>query len=88
MKTTTNNTNTTSNNKPVHKIRLGSVSAAIWENAFDADRTTHRAILVKSYRDAQGNWQETGSFRIEDLLLVSRVAQLAVDWMLARENES
>ena len=87
MKTTTN-TNTTSNNKPVHKIRMGSISAAIWENAFDTDRTTHRAILVKSYRDSKGNWQETGSFRSEDLLLVSRVAQLAADWMFALENES
>ena len=86
MKETTNQT-TTEKNKPAHKIRLGSVSATIWENAFEDGRTTYRAMLAKTYRDYKGNWQETTAFRVEDLILVSTLAQRAADWILAHEAE-
>jgi hypothetical protein len=78
----------TETNKPIHKIRLGSISVTIWENASDNGKTSYRAVLVKSYRDQKGTWQETGTFRVDDLILVSTVAQRAADWMLDRENES
>ena len=81
-------TKTTETNKPIHKIRVGSISVSIWENASDDGRVTHRASLAKTYRDYRGNWQETSSFRSDDLILVSTVARLAADWMIARENES
>ena len=79
--------NTTEKTKPVHKIRLGNLSASIWENTSDDGKTNYRATLAKSYRDYQGKWQETGSFRSDDLVLLSKVVHLATDWMLARENE-
>jgi hypothetical protein len=79
---------TTEKTKPVHKIRLGSISVSIWENARENGKTSYRAVVVKTYRDQKGNWQETNSFRADDLVLVSTVAQRAADWMLDRENES
>jgi hypothetical protein len=79
--------NETERNMPAHKIRLGSLSVTIWESAFDEGRTTYRAHIVKSYRDQKGDWQDTTSFRLDDLVLVSTLAQRAADWILARESE-
>ncbi len=61
MKTTTN-TNATSNNKPVHKIRLGSISAAIWENAFDTDKTTHRRFWSSRTATPRGTGRRPARF--------------------------
>ena len=79
--------NETEKNKPAHKVRLGSLSVTIWENAFDEGRPTYRAYIVKSYRDHKGDWQETSAFRPDDLVLVSDLARRAADWILARESE-
>ena len=75
------------NNKPVHKIRVGSITAAIWQNAFDDGKTkTYRTTLSKHYRDDKG-WQQTQVFRAEDLVVLTTVAKLAAEWVIARENE-
>ena len=88
MNDTTNTKKPSETNKPIHKIRVGSISVSIWENAFDKGKPAYRAALAKTYRDNQGHWQETGTFRADDLILVATVAKLAADWMLDRENES
>ena len=75
-------------NTPIHKIRVGSISVSIWQNAFDKGKTTYRAALAKTYRNHQGNWVETGTFRADDLILVATVAKLAANWMINRENDS
>jgi hypothetical protein len=77
----------TGKNKPAHKVRLGSLSVTVWENAFDEGRPTYRAHIVKSYRDHEEVWQETTAFRPDDLVLVSDLARRAADWILARESE-
>jgi hypothetical protein len=78
---------TTEKTKPAHTIRLGNLSASIWENTSDEGKTNYRATLAKSYRDTRGQWQQTGSFRSDDLVLLSKLVNLAADWMLAHENE-
>jgi hypothetical protein len=77
----------TGKSKPAHKVRLGSLSVTIWQNAFDEGKPTYRAHIVKSYRDSKGVWQETTAFRPDDLVLVSDLARRAADWILARESE-
>jgi hypothetical protein len=82
-----NDTTNTEKTKPVHKVRLGNLSAPVWENRNEEGRAYYRTTLSKSYRDSKGEWQETGSFRSDDLIVLGRLIQLASDWMLARENE-
>ena len=77
----------TAKSKPAHKVRLGSLSVTIWQNAFDEGKPTYRAHIVKSYRDSKGVWQETTAFRLDDLVLVADLARRAADWILARESE-
>jgi hypothetical protein len=79
--------NETEKTKPAHKIRLGNLSAFIWENVDDDGKTNYRATVSKSYRDYRGEWQQTGSFRSDDLVLLSKLANLAAEWMLAHQNE-
>ena len=77
----------TNNNQPVHKIRVGSISAAIWQNAFDDGKTkTYRTSLSKHYRDDKG-WQQTQVFRAEDLVVLTTVAKLAAEWFNRVESE-
>jgi hypothetical protein len=65
----------------------GRFSASIRENASNEGRTNDRTSIVKSYRDAQGQRQETGSFRSDDLVLVEKLVRLTPYWTLARTNE-
>ena len=43
MNDTTNTKKPSETNKPIHKIRVGSISVSIWENAFDKGKPTYRA---------------------------------------------
>ena len=45
------------NSKPVHRIRYGAVSVAIWENQ-SANGTFHNATFERTYRDADENPQQ------------------------------
>ena len=78
---------TTEKNKPAHKIRLGSLAVTIWENAFDEGKDHLPGATRQVVPGRPGPWQETFSFRAEDLVLVSLLARRAADWILAHEAE-
>lgn len=65
------------NEKPVSRIRLGSVAIAIWRNADEKGRVWYSATADRSYQDAHGDWQHTSSFGRDELLLLGKVASLA-----------
>lgn len=81
------NDTTKEKTKPVHKVRLGNISASIWENTADDGKLNYRATLTKSYRDFRGLWQETSSFRSDDLVILGTLIRLAFEWMLSKDNE-
>jgi hypothetical protein len=63
-------------NKPVAKISLFPIAAAIWRNEKDG-RTFHSVTFERSYRDAAGAWQTCSTFNASELLLLAKVADQA-----------
>ena len=78
-------TTTTETNKPVKKIRIGSVSATIWKQEGGLFYT---ASLERNYKDKDGNWKSTHSFSADDLVLAAKVASLAADAILALQGDA
>ena len=74
----------TDTNKPVRKIRVGSVTATIWaqEGGF------YTANLERSYKDKEGNWKNTNSFSVDDLIVAAKVATMAADAIIALQSDA
>ena len=66
----------TSNTKPVDEVRIGAVKAAIWRNETD-NGSRFNVTFSRSYKDSEGEWKSTHSFRRDDLLVVAKVADQA-----------
>ncbi len=61
---------------PVAKIRVGSVTANIWENV--TDKGTFRNVTVESrYKDGDGNWRSSRSFKLSELLALAKAVDMA-----------
>jgi len=64
-------TQTANGNKPVHTVRHRSLKATIWRNQSDNGVVYYNVSIVRSYRDDNGDWQDTQSFGYDDLMNVS-----------------
>lgn len=64
------------NNSPIEEVRIGTVKAAIWRNpAGDDGAVRYGVTFGKLYRSAEdGKWQTTRSFGLNDLLVLSKLA--------------
>jgi hypothetical protein len=87
----TNNANKTekTTNRPVQTIRYGSVRAAIWRNIVDngnASRPLYCVTFSRSYKDGEGNWKESGSFGVDDLLVLAKAADEAHSWITRQKT--
>ncbi|MEO1279733.1 MAG: hypothetical protein AAFV77_12320, partial [Planctomycetota bacterium] len=73
------NQNNTSNhsNKPIDHVRLGAIRAAIWQNTDSQGRIRYGTTFERGYVDQKGDWQSTTSFGRDDLLTLSKVADMA-----------
>lgn len=61
---------------PVAKVRVGLVSASVWENA--SEKGTHYSVTFeRRYRDEKGNWHSTNGYGVQDLLALAKCADLA-----------
>lgn len=59
-----------SGNQPELKIKAGSITATVWKNEASRNGETHyfnTITLTRSYKDKEGNWKNTNSFRTSDL---------------------
>lgn len=70
---------TTSNQRPVDTLRLGSVVLAIWKNETSDGRAVFNVTTERIYTDDQGNWKSNSSFRRDDLLLLAKVCDKTHD---------
>ena len=61
---------------PVAKLRIGLISASIWERTTD-NGTFHSVTFERRYRDNEGNWHSTHSYDLSDLLALSKLADQA-----------
>jgi len=72
--------------RPVHEIPLGPVRAAIWANETE-NGVRYNVTFERSYRDGE-TWKSTGSFGVNDLLLLGKAADQAHTWILSQLRES
>lgn len=67
--------------QPVHKIRLGLITATIWNND-----GFYSVDLSRSYRNSEGQWQSTTSYSHSDLLNLAKTAERAEIWIGRQVN--
>jgi len=69
-------------NQPTKKLRLGLITATIWDND-----GFYSVDLSRSYKDDQGEWKNTTSFHHSDLLNLAKCAERAETWIGRQVNE-
>ena len=74
MNTLTNETAETKK-APVAKIRVGLITASIWENKTDKG-TFHNVTFERRYKDGD-QWKSSHSYNTGDLLELAKAADLA-----------
>ena len=76
LKNTKKNETAETKTPPVAKVRVGLVTASIWENKTE-NGTFHNVTFERRYRDGEGKWQTTHSYGTGDLLELAKCADLA-----------
>ena len=69
-----------SKTKPVHRIHVGNIAAAIWANKSEKSGTWYSVTFSRSYKN-QDTWKHTDSYSRDDLLVLAKVADLAWKWI-------
>lgn len=67
-------------NRPVQTLRYGNIKAAIWRNEVDAgnaSRPMYNVTFSRSYKGEKDEWHDSGSFGVDDLLVVAKLANEA-----------
>ena len=71
---------------PVKRIKIGLISATIWANESDKGAPRYSITIVRNYLKDE-SWNETSSFGVSDLPIVSKIADLALAEVLALQSE-
>lgn len=77
-------------NKPVKTFRSGGVKASVWKNTTEKNGQSiefYNVSVTRSYKDKDGNWQETNNYTSADLPKLSAVARLAFDHLNVKEDQ-
>ena len=75
----------TNKQKPIHEVRLGFIKAACWKNETESG-VRYNVTFSRIYKDGE-DWKSTDSFGRDDLLLLSKVADLAHTWIFQTQAE-
>lgn len=73
------------NQKPIHEFRTGSVRATIWQNALADGRVMYSVTFSRLYKE-DGTWRDSGSFGRNELPLVTRTADAALEWIYSQPS--
>ena len=72
-------------NQPTKRFRAGPIAATVWTNETtnkDGEIGQYYTIsLNRSYKDKEGAWQNTNSFRVNDLPRAQLVLNKAFEWL-------
>jgi hypothetical protein len=72
-------TMTTPSNPLIDRVRIGNIQASIWRN-LDANNNAYYSIRVdRHYKDRNGKWDVTSSYRMDDLPVLGKVSDLACE---------
>lgn len=63
-------------NQPAHKIKIGLVTATIWDND-----GFHSVEVSRSYKSNEGDWKAASGFFHTDLLNVAKCLERAEIWI-------
>ncbi len=74
-----------SKNSPVTTFRNRGISASVFENTSDKDRTYFSVSIQKRYRDKEGNWQNSSNFMRDELPVLEHVVRQAFAYILEKE---
>ncbi|MDZ4852065.1 MAG: hypothetical protein SGI77_22485 [Pirellulaceae bacterium] len=77
--------------KPTHEIRLGAIRATIWANETYLGDRWFNVTTSRSYKDDQGQWQETYSYaknHLSDLRKAIDAADLWIEQNVDRSQRS
>lgn len=78
-------------NAPAKTFRFGRIQAAVWANTSDdGQKTYYNVTFSRSFQDENEKWHDSDSFGLMDLLLVSKLADMAHTWIseqLAGESQ-
>lgn len=72
--------------QPVERVRDSGITASIWENE-GQNGPYHNVTLSRSYKDADGQYQNTDSFRKKDLPILMEVTREAYARMRDRDHQ-
>ena len=75
--------------KPIAKIRAGTVACALWENEISVDgqtKTVLKASVDRRYKDSNGNWKSSGSFSRNEIPLAIFCLARAFDKIINEET--
>ena len=74
---------------PEQKFRAGGISATIWLNSRvdDGKKISFRTVsFEKSYKDKDGNWQNTSTLRVSDLPKAKLVLDKAYEFIVLKDE--
>lgn len=74
-------------NQPIHRLRIGNIGAAIFENTTQEGKTFYNAQFDRSYRDSE-NWKHTQSYGRDDLLVLAKLADQVHTWIVDRQQSN
>lgn len=71
-------TTTKDTTSPIKQIRsINGLSASIWKRVNKESEVYYTASIDRSYRDQDGKWQRTSTFRHDELPIVAKLAAKA-----------
>ena len=76
------NQNSRNNNKPVHALRHGAISASIWSQETEQG-PMFNVTFQRAYKEGE-TWKNSTSFGQNNLLLLSLLAARAFEWIAAQ----
>lgn len=69
--------------QPAHRIRIGNIGAAIFENRTEEGTVFYNAQFSRGYRTVEG-WKNTRSFGRDDLLALAKLSDQTHTWIQER----
>ena len=82
----TKKTETEAKQAPVAKVRVGLISASIWENKTDKGNF-YNVTFERRYKDGD-QWKSSHSYNADDLLALAKAADLAHTKIVEARNGS
>jgi hypothetical protein len=72
-------------NGPVHEIRIGLIRGTVWANQGE-NGPWHTVTFSRSYKQGD-EWKQASTSTRDDLLVVSKVADLAHTWVCEHQGQ-